>query len=90
MIKGSVSGSGFGTPKRQKLTDPSPDPWETQHAIGIICCADLYGDEDSVFTDDSYGDGQSTYRNNEPAQQYGGNDSPRRWERSFLQSTPER
>jgi len=25
---------------------------------------DLYGDEDSVFTDDSYGDGHSTYRNN--------------------------
>ena len=24
---------------------------------------DMYGDEDSVFTDDSYGDGQSTYRN---------------------------
>ena len=23
---------------------------------------DMYGDEDSVFTDDSYGDGQSTYR----------------------------
>jgi hypothetical protein len=67
-----------------------PVPVRYLVTFGITCCADLYGDEDSVFTDDSYGDGQSTYRNNEPTQQHGGNDSPRRWERSFLQSTPER
>lgn len=64
-------------------------------SLGSQELIDLYGDEDSVFTDDSYGDGQSTYRNDPPAQnppRNGGvnGDSPQRWERNFLQSTPDR
>jgi hypothetical protein len=63
--------------------------------VKVLRFLDLYGDDDSVFTDDSYGDGQSTYRNDPPTLHhpayngFSGN-SPQRWERSFLQSTPDR
>ena len=33
-------------------------------SLGSQELVDMYEDEDSVFTDDSYGDGQSTYRYN--------------------------
>jgi hypothetical protein len=75
-----------------------PKPLEKAFVLGLVKVLrflDLYGDDDSVFTDDSYGDGQSTYRNDPPTLHhppyngFSGN-SPQRWERSFLQSTPDR